>query len=192
MTTLQSLVLRCSHAPFLQFSLSKTVAILGRSSRCDFVVDDSSVSRRHAELRLVESELQIVDLGSRNGTFVANMRIQTCRASPGEIVRFGNISFTLAALAPLEVETDAPKSSEAAIRKRSHPWETTLSAAQHRVFKSLLEGLPEKIIAKHLDLSPHTVHNHTRAIFRSFGVHSRAQLIAILSHRIGIEAPGET
>ena len=192
MTTLQSLVLRCSHVPFLQFPLSKTIAILGRSARCDFVVDDSSVSRRHAELRLLESELQIVDLGSRNGTFVANMQIQTCRASPGAIVRFGNINFTLAAPASLEVETDDPDSSKASIQERAHPWETTLSAAQRRVFKALLEGLPEKIIAKHLDLSPHTVHNHTRAIFRTFGVHSRAQLIATLTHRIGIEVSGET
>ena len=33
------------------------------------------VSRRHAELQWVNGELQIIDLGSRNGTFVDGQRL---------------------------------------------------------------------------------------------------------------------
>ena len=53
-----------------------------------------------------------------------------------------------------------------------------LSEAQQRVFDELLSGLPEKAIARRLRLSTHTVHNHIRAIFRHYEVHSRAELLA--------------
>jgi DNA-binding NarL/FixJ family response regulator len=55
-----------------------------------------------------------------------------------------------------------------------------LSEAERRVFELLLTGQPEKGIARRLDLSPHTVHNHVRAILRAFHVHSRAELLAEL------------
>jgi len=45
--------------------------VLGRSPQCDVHLDEEGVSRRHAMLeRTPEGNVQIVDLGSRNGTFV--------------------------------------------------------------------------------------------------------------------------
>ncbi len=44
---------------------------LGRSSECDFQIDDITVSRRHAVVAVgAEGIAQITDLGSSNGTFV--------------------------------------------------------------------------------------------------------------------------
>jgi pSer/pThr/pTyr-binding forkhead associated (FHA) protein len=186
MAALQPFTFRCIQAPFLRFSLWERAAILGRSSRCDFVVDDASVSRRHAELCLAESGLQIADLRSRNGTFVANLRIQTSRVNPGQIVRFGNIAFAVATLElSSEEETDDPGRAEDRVRGQWHQYAATLSDAQQRVFKLLLEGLPEKTIAKRLYLSRHTVHKHTQAVFRTFEVHSRAQLLSFIAHTHG-------
>jgi pSer/pThr/pTyr-binding forkhead associated (FHA) protein len=68
--------------------LGKAINVLGRSPECDVVVSDPSISRRHAELHLVESELHIKDLESRNGTFAADVRIQKCQLRLGEIIRF--------------------------------------------------------------------------------------------------------
>ena len=59
------------------------------------------------------------------------------------------------------------------------PLEASLSKAQSRVFALLIKVLSEKMIAKALVLSRHTIHNHTRVIFRTFNVHSRVQLLAL-------------
>ncbi len=48
--------------------------VVGREG-ADLVVDDSEMSRRHATIRPVAGGLEIEDLGSLNGTFVAGRRI---------------------------------------------------------------------------------------------------------------------
>jgi pSer/pThr/pTyr-binding forkhead associated (FHA) protein len=53
-------------------------------------IDDIQVSRRHAELRLVGARLVIRDLGSRNGTRVAGVRItDTVTLENGAVVSVG-------------------------------------------------------------------------------------------------------
>jgi hypothetical protein len=50
-------------------------ATIGRSRECDIVLDDSSVSRRHAELRPQGSSWSIEDLGSTNGVRVNGLAV---------------------------------------------------------------------------------------------------------------------
>ena len=52
------------------YVLSKTVTLIGRAPECDLRIDDPSVSRRHAELRYRNGQVQLVDLGSTNGVTV--------------------------------------------------------------------------------------------------------------------------
>src|SRR5262245_843283 len=66
------------------------VYLVGRALECDLIIDDLSVSRRHAELRQVETQLEIRDLGSRNGTFIDESRILVADATPGQKVGFGS------------------------------------------------------------------------------------------------------
>jgi two-component system response regulator AtoC len=47
---------------------------IGRSAECDVRIDDTKLSRKHAEIRRGD-EIHIVDLGSRNGTQVREERI---------------------------------------------------------------------------------------------------------------------
>jgi DNA-binding CsgD family transcriptional regulator len=50
---------------------------------------------------------------------------------------------------------------------------------RHRTVMNLLcEGWSRKRIADHLNLSVHTVHGYAKTIFKHFGVHSQAELIA--------------
>jgi uncharacterized membrane protein YhaH (DUF805 family) len=50
--------------------------VIGRNSEvCDLVIDDKSVSRRHAEIMVAPSGVFIRDLGSSNGTRVNGQRV---------------------------------------------------------------------------------------------------------------------
>ena len=53
---------------------SGTAVVVGRDPGCDVVIDDESVSRRHARL-VIGDPMRIEDLGSRNGTRVLGRRL---------------------------------------------------------------------------------------------------------------------
>lgn len=173
-----SLVLRCCQAPAFRLHVSEAISLLGRSPYCDFIVDDLSISRKHAELRLLPGGLEIADLASANGTFFQGQQIQTRQFEVGEVVQFGNIHFVLG----------KPKNNEEAQTLRGNTAQSRLlvpadilSAGQLRVFHPLMEGLSAKEIAKRLSISKETVNNHTQAIYKAFGVHSRMQLFLGMS-----------
>lgn len=63
---------------------------IGRQSANDVVVSDEQVSRRHAEVQVVQSGILVTDLGSSNGTFINGTRVsspQTIR--PGDTLQVG-------------------------------------------------------------------------------------------------------
>ncbi|MEX2271268.1 MAG: SpoIIE family protein phosphatase [Vicinamibacterales bacterium] len=66
--------------------------VVGRGLQADAVVDDASVSRRHAMLRWHGGECVLVDLGSANGTLVNGQRVvKPTRLKSGDIVAFGSV-----------------------------------------------------------------------------------------------------
>lgn len=58
------------------FPLGSTPLLVGREPACPIPVIDSRVSRRHAQVSLSSLGAVIEDLGSQNGTFVNDFRIQ--------------------------------------------------------------------------------------------------------------------
>ena len=48
---------------------------IGRSQRCALVLDDPTVSKVHAEIQATPRGVRVVDLNSRNGTFIGNASI---------------------------------------------------------------------------------------------------------------------
>lgn len=60
--------------------------------------------------------------------------------------------------------------------------EACLTPRQRQTLALLLAGRSTKEIADDLGISPHTATDHTKAIFRQFGVGSRAALLAHLWH----------
>src|SRR5262249_17671380 len=150
------------------FPLGDGRFVLGRSAECDFVIQDPTVSRQHAEIVVDNGSVSIRDLGSRNGTYVDDEKaaaIQAVRC--GQRLRLGNVSFVLTTPAKpdsqsmSDLETDLPPEEQECARQP-----TQLSPAQRRVFDQLLIGLADKQIAKKLGISPKTVHLHVQAIFR--------------------------
>jgi DNA-binding CsgD family transcriptional regulator len=53
-----------------------------------------------------------------------------------------------------------------------------ITPGERAVVEQALEGLPGKQIARKLHLSPHTVNDHFKAVYRKTGVHSREELLA--------------
>lgn len=69
--------------------------VVGRTG-ADIELADPEVSRRHAIFRQVDSGLGVEDLGSRNGTFVNERRVDGIVAlAGGDAVRFGNTVWRL-------------------------------------------------------------------------------------------------
>jgi pSer/pThr/pTyr-binding forkhead associated (FHA) protein len=68
-------------------------AVVGRGEDCDVVLDDGSVSRRHAQLsRDDRGHYRLEDLGSANGTFVDGARVEVPTVlADGVKLRFGDV-----------------------------------------------------------------------------------------------------
>ena len=113
----------------------REVTVLGRHNGVDIPVSDGKVSRRHVEIRIVDGEAQLVDLGSRNGTYVNNQIVKQSALREGDQLRLGGgtvLKFTwggeLVGTAPLRGESPAATLAE-------------LRSAQQRLVQS------EKLIA---------------------------------------------
>ena len=57
------------------FQISKPRIVLGRAG-ADIVVDDPEISRKHCALEVQGMRAKLIDLGSRNGTFVNEKRVE--------------------------------------------------------------------------------------------------------------------
>jgi hypothetical protein len=71
------------------FVIDRPRTVIGRSSRCDFVVEDPNVSRRHAELQRRGGDWYVVDLESTNGVSVNGKRVANTRLAPGDEIALG-------------------------------------------------------------------------------------------------------
>lgn len=72
------------------YAISRTETVVGRGPDCDIVIDDTAVSRRHARItRSPDGQCVIMDLGSKNGTFVSGREVTESELCPGDRVQLG-------------------------------------------------------------------------------------------------------
>jgi hypothetical protein len=74
--------------------LSGDALVLGRSRECDITIDDTNVSRRHAEVRRENGAWWVVDLGSTNGIEVNGKRVDRARLEHGDRILLGRTEVT--------------------------------------------------------------------------------------------------
>ena len=73
-----------------EFPLSVGEHVVGRESDAGIVLDSPKVSRRHAKLMVNAERVILIDLGSKNGSFVRGVRInEPVTLRPGDDIRIG-------------------------------------------------------------------------------------------------------
>lgn len=73
------------------FFLTKESMVLGRDLAADISIGETSISRRHTEFCTTDQGMMCKDLGSTNGTFVNDQKVDgQVMLSDGDLIRCGN------------------------------------------------------------------------------------------------------
>jgi DNA-binding CsgD family transcriptional regulator len=141
---------------------------LGRDGASDVVMpDDMQVSRVHARIAQRNGQWILVDLESRNGSYVNGRLIHEHPLRDGDQLCFGSQVFYFGSgLDPLA--TEAANSVEFQDPK--------LTEREHIVLQLISDGLTDKEIALRLGISVNTVRSHLDRIAGKTGLRKRSEL----------------
>ena len=73
--------------------IKEGVVTVGRSPESNILLDDVTVSRKHAEIERNESGYRIRDVGSLNGTYVNRVRVDAVDLRNGDEIQIGKYRF---------------------------------------------------------------------------------------------------
>jgi serine/threonine protein kinase len=105
-----------------------TTSIIGRDPACDIVLDDPSVSREHAKMRVMEGRFHIYDLATSNGTFVNEMMVYRHELHDRDELRIGNtIMLFIQVASPEDLTAEAKRR----LREFDSAWEQITKAARN-------------------------------------------------------------
>lgn len=70
----------------------REIILIGRDRDCNFICNDTSVSRHHAQIIDYSTSYSVVDLDSTNGTFVNGRKVSSeTTLHAGDLLRVGNV-----------------------------------------------------------------------------------------------------
>lgn len=92
-----------------EFNLPAGSTQVGRDPSSDVQLDDSFVSKRHIRISVTDT-IEVIDLGSANGTTIGGEQIQRVEVRPDELVEIGD---TVLSIAPLRRLTGSGHSTVA-------------------------------------------------------------------------------
>lgn len=147
------------------FAINKRTMVIGKSESADIQIIAHGLSRRHAKIVLVDDGptmiVNLIDLGSTNGTFVNRSRIDLALLREGDHLQLGaHVTLALSRRRP-RVTDDASY---------------TLTTRQLEVARLVANGARNSEIARFLDVAPRTVASHLERIYRTLEIGSRAEL----------------
>jgi len=86
-----------------ELSLSEGEHVLGRAEDADVWIPSTAASRHHARIVVRNGDASLEDLGSRNGTFLGDERVEgPAPLRDGDQVRIGGVAMTFRTLHPDE------------------------------------------------------------------------------------------
>jgi two-component system response regulator FlrC len=77
---------------------------IGSAADCEVCLPHTTVSRVHAELIVSGDQAELLDLGSRNGTFFGSRRVSRQKVSAGAALAFGRVNVVLQWVAEADLE----------------------------------------------------------------------------------------
>lgn len=159
-------------APFQKpFVLQVGSVIVGRDPACELAFDVTGVSRKHARLVSgADGEAEVVDLDSRNGTFVNGRRVERAVLRDGDEIRFGQAVVKLRYIG----RVGPPSATSNPDASPTRP--PDLSPREFEVARLVAEGMTNAEIGKQLSISPATVGRHLSNVYERLDIHSRAAL----------------
>lgn len=161
---------------------------IGRDPGCEIRIDDESVSRRHASIRVFEDRVELTDHGSRNGVRVNGDRLYGSRdLAVGDQVDVGPRKLELAEQGPPDsidkVTKPLPK-----IPREGADSLALLSPREREVFEQLALGRTQREVAEDLGLSVKTVETYRARIGDKLGLRNRADLVQF-ALQVGVLRP---
>src|SRR5262245_40623949 len=82
----------------ISIPVSQQEVSIGTLAECNLSLTDPTVSRRHAQIVFQQSRFLLKDLGSTNGTFVDNVRVEQAYLEPDSVIRVGRTEIRLETL----------------------------------------------------------------------------------------------
>ena len=114
---------------------------VGRGKHCDIIFPGTHLSREHVEIRILEDHIYIKDLGSVNGTFINEVRINEGILRPGDKLRLDVYSFSVVGPSSLDAAAnDTPAEDINATKLRP----SGVVVQPTPIFPEPSEPLPEK------------------------------------------------
>jgi hypothetical protein len=74
--------------------LESTLLTIGRGLNNDIILEDTRVSRHHAQLRYRGRRFWVADLGSTNGTYVNGEQVEEQALRDGDVISLGGLELT--------------------------------------------------------------------------------------------------
>ena len=164
--------------------LQEGTYVIGRSPECDLVITDDTVSRRHARIEIIDEQtVNLIDLGSHNGTTVNGIRVtDPVKLSHNDIVALGKVELKLTTgeisgikdnlVSISEVDDDLTKATLLPMREALQPLPSKI-LENPEVFKAISEigrmlivpGGDEKMLNEGLKLLQEVIPVERAAIF---------------------------
>ncbi|MFW6303161.1 MAG: FHA domain-containing protein [Candidatus Sumerlaeota bacterium] len=91
------LIVKLGDQEINRIPVTKPVLTIGRASDNDVVIENLSISRKHAELRIQNNSFVVTDLNSSNGTRVNGLPITESDVEDGDIIGVGKHNLILSA-----------------------------------------------------------------------------------------------
>ena len=180
------------------FALSPGVYRVGRAPTSDIRLEDASVSRTHATLRVDQERVVLEERGSRNGIRVnGELKRGAIVLGPGDTILLGTIELLLLEPEPTPDDAEAaatrplprlPSASEG-------PGRSVLSTREREVLERIARGVTQREIAESLGVSVKTVETYRARITEKLGITSRAALVeyaiapGLMKQRRGMSRP---
>ncbi len=83
-----------------RYPITRTIWRIGRSKDNELTLDDTSLSRRHAEIhRNINGTFNIIDMNSMNGVYINNEKIGKAALQEGDVIEIGDVILRFTELA---------------------------------------------------------------------------------------------